>query len=292
MIRNLVLASYTGLLLTLVGALEAAEENPEGAALDAINALELFLEDWNAADLEAIQEHLNFPHITHSPAGLVIADARGDFAQDFALLRSQGWHRSSFDNFQVLQQSADKVNVLVDFRRFDESDAVISSARVFYVVTRQDGRWGMQYRSGGPAPDAIAGANLDLIVEQATAAIHSFFTAFNAADSEALFASNHVPQVMLNENRYIYAADRSSPLLNVNFARLQNEEGWGYSTVDNIEVVHAMPGKVVFELEFDRFDGNGEKYRSVPALWVFTEIEGKWGIQFRSLMPPSFQRQQ
>ena len=61
---------------------------------------------------------------------------------------------------------------------------------------------------------------------------------------------------------------------------------WDFSTVEDLEVIQAMPDKVIFQLVFERFNSDGIKYRRVPALWVLTKIDGKWGVQFRSLMPP------
>jgi hypothetical protein len=57
---------------------------------------------------------------------------------------------------------------------------------------------------------------------------------------------------------------------------------------EDLEVIHAMPGKVVFQMEFERFNSDGFKYRRVPALWVLTQFDGKWGVQFRSLMLSAF----
>ena len=270
-------------LCLLTGIAVAAEST---AVTGARQALQDFLADWNAADLDAIKEHLSFPHVTHNSSNIVVARSQGEFVQDFELLRQQGWRRSTFDHFEVLQESQNKVNFLVDFRRFDDNDAVMFSGQVFYVVTRQDGRWGMQYRSGGPPPSQFSEGQLDLIKLEATAAIYDFFEAFNDADPEALSEVNHVPQAMLANILFIHGADRSSPLVNPDFTQMRENENWSHSTPEAIEVIHAMPGKVVFQLEFERFNTDDEKYAIVPALWVLTKIDDIWGIQYRSLMPP------
>ncbi len=270
--------------LSLLPVVAVAAEST--AVVGAREALEDFLIDWNASDLIAIQDHLNFPHVTHSSSNIIVAQSKGEFVQDFQQLRRQGWRRSTFDHFQVLQGSDNKVNFLVDFRRYDENDAVLFSGEVFYVVTRQDGTWGMQYRSGGPPPSQFSEAELDRIKLEATTAIYNFFAAFNAADTEALSEVNHVPQAMLVNDFFVYAEDRSSPLVNPDFPQMRENENWTHSTAEDIEVIHAMPGKVIFQLEFERFNTNGEKYAIVPALWVLTKVGDKWGIQYRSLMTP------
>ena len=260
----------------------------QGPATQAQQELEAFLEDWNRADNEALLEHLSFPHVTHSAGNLIVVDAPEEFFQDFDLLRSRGWRRSTFDRFEVLQVSDDKVNLLVDFRRYDEADEVISDSQVFYVMTRQEDGWGMQYRSGGPRPEQLTPEQLDAAEQQATAILHQFFAAFNAADNEALFAANHVPQAVLFGQNFLYGADRAAAPASVNFDRLRQTENWSRSEAANITPVHIMPNKVVFEFEFSRYNTSNERYRTVPAVWVITRIAEKWGVEFRSLMTPSF----
>ena len=94
-------------------------------------ALENFLEDWNRSDLDAIQKHLSFPHVTHGQGRLIVAQQEGDFAQDFGVLRRQGWRRSSFDSLLPLQASESKVNFLVDFTRYGADNEIISIGQGF-----------------------------------------------------------------------------------------------------------------------------------------------------------------
>lgn len=280
----LLLRNIVAVMLLMSGSLViAAESNPEQAARAALDA---FLVDWNLSDLAALQEHLSFPHVTHGPGFFVIAQEEGQFAQDFAALRATGWQRSSFDHFEVLQVSDSKVNFLVDFTRYRSNGEIMSTSQVFYVVTKQEGGWGMQYRSGGAGADSLSEAARDRAILEATSALYDFFAAFNGKDNDALFEVNHVPQLMLNGDIFIHATDRDSPPVAVDFARLIESESWDFSTVEDLEVIQAMPDKVIFQLVFERFNSDGIKYRRVPALWVLTKIDGKWGVQFRSLMPP------
>jgi hypothetical protein len=72
-----------------------------------------------------------------------------------------GWHRSAWESREVLQSSEDKVHILVRFTRYREDDSVIGTYDSFWIVTKRDGRWGIQARSsfapalGGASP-AIA----------------------------------------------------------------------------------------------------------------------------------------
>lgn len=270
-------------LFFLFAPVTASAQNEE-AIQGAKFALENFLEDWNRSDLDAIQKHLSFPHVTHGQGRLIVAQQEGDFAQDFGVLRRQGWRRSSFDSLLPLQASESKVNFLVDFTRYGADNEIISIGQVFYVVTKQADGWGMHYRSGGPPERSIMEGARDSAIQEATIAIYNFFEAFNSADNNALLDYNHVPQAMLN-TRFLYAINNETPPVRMNFDGMRENELWSYSILEDLEVVHAMDNKVIFQLEFERFNSLGNKYSQVPAVWVLTKINEKWGVQYRSLMP-------
>lgn len=270
-------------LVFLFAPVTASAQNEE-AIQGAKFALENFLEDWNRSDLDAIQKHLSFPHVTHGQGRLIVAQQEGDFAQDFGVLRRQGWRRSSFDSLRPLQASESKVNFLVDFTRYGADNEIISIGQVFYVVTKQADGWGMHYRSGGPPERSIMEGARDSAIQEATIAIYNFFEAFNSADNNALLDYNHVPQAMLN-TRFLHAINNETPPVRMNFDGMRENELWSYSILEDLEVVHAMDNKVIFQLEFERFNSLGNKYSQVPAVWVLTKINEKWGVQYRSLMP-------
>ncbi len=270
-------------LFFLFAPVTASAQNEE-AIQGAKFALENFLEDWNRSDLDAIQKHLSFPHVTHGQGRLIVAQQEGDFAQDFGVLRRQGWRRSSFDSLLPLQASESKVNFLVDFTRYGADNEIISIGQVFYVVTKQADGWGMHYRSGGPPERSIMEGARDSAIQEATIAIYNFFEAFNSADNNALLDYNHVPQAMLN-TRFLHAINNETPPVRMNFDGMRENELWSYSILEDLEVVHAMDNKVIFQLEFERFNSLGNKYSQVPAVWVLTKINEKWGVQYRSLMP-------
>ncbi len=282
MIRKAI--SLFGLLCFLVSNTSLAVEN--NSADSAIAALNDFLSDWNRTDLEAIQGHLSFPHVTHGPGVLIVAPEEGEFVQDFDALKASGWQRSSFDHFEVIQASDDIVHILVDFSRYRANDEVLSRGQVFYVVTRQDDGWGMQYRTGGSHAELLSESVRDRAILEATTAVYKFFDAFNSRDNASLFAVSHVPQIMLNNGRFLYPQSRESVPVAVNFDGLQSAQNWAFSTIESLSIIHAMPNKVLFDIEFERFNSAGDKYLSTKALWALTLIDGKWGLEFRSLMAP------
>ncbi len=262
----------------------------QDAATAALDAVQHFMAEWNTGDLERVRQTLHFPHITHGANGLTIADTTAAFVQDFDLLRRQGWASSRIDRVDTYQVSADKVHQGMWFSRLNSDGDVYQPGYVFYVFTRKDGHWGMQYRAPGAVPGQFDAAALQAAREQATAAVHEFFVGFNAADNSALQAVHHIPQVMMNQSTFVRADDSTSPIVTTNFAGLRQTENWRSSSIAVLNPLSVMPNQVIFEIVFERFDAAGEKYRSVPGIWVLNQQDERWGLTYRSLLTPTFER--
>ena len=133
------------------------------AAVEAAQAsLARFLEAWNSADIERVRDELHYPHVTIGLAGgqVVVAQTRKDFETDFARLRAiEGWASSTFEDFTAITASDTKVHFETTFKRFTWDGTLYGSGRVLYIVTEQDGHWGMQLRSGIRDADLTAAAN-------------------------------------------------------------------------------------------------------------------------------------
>lgn len=269
------------LLSTTVNAQPAQESEMEARA-----ALDRFLEAWNLADNNIIRKTVNYPYITHAPFGMVIANEPEQFNTDFDGLKKQGWARSTFDKITPGQSSDQKVNFEVEYSRLNAAGEMISRGYMFYVVTNNEGHWGMQYRAPGqlsPEPD---GAVLIDARQAAIALVDEFFVAFNAADNAALLKVSHVPQIMLSAGQFMLAEDIASPIVTMNFERMRERENWHSSELGYFEVVNVSENQVIVELSFERFNPNAEHYLTGPAVWVLNRREGRWGVEFRSLMPP------
>ena len=254
--------------------------------MEARAALDRFLEAWNSADNNIIRRAVNYPYITHAPFGMVIANEPEQFNTDFDGLKKQGWARSTFDKITPGQFSDQKVNFEVEYSRVNATGEVISRGYMFYVVTNNEGRWGMQYRAPGqlsPEPDE---AVLIDARQAAIALVDEFFVAFNAADNAALLKVSHCPQIMLSAGQLILAEDIASPIVTMNFERMRERENWHSSELGYFGVVNASENQVIVELSFERFNPNAEHYLTGPAVWVLNRREGRWGVEFRSLMPP------
>lgn len=108
-----------------------------------------FLKVWNTADNARIRKVIHYPFVTVVPKGnIVIAGLPKDFADDFDQLRKkQGWHHSTFDAVKVVAVARGSAHVRVQFTRRRADGTPLRAGEVLYILTRKDGRWGIQVRS-------------------------------------------------------------------------------------------------------------------------------------------------
>jgi hypothetical protein len=123
---------------------------------------------------------------------------------------------------------------------------------------------------------------------EAAKAIEAFFEAFNAHDGEAHLNTHHFPHIRINDKgqvRIFQNASEYQPLDSV-LEYLTKREGWHHSTLDSVEVFHASPLKVHFNIQFSRYLDDGSRYAVHQSLWIVTKKEDRWGIQARSSYAP------
>ena len=117
---------------------------------DGIAAAREFIDAFNAQDHERLAAALNYPHIR-----LVRSFTRIESAAEFVErsrsgephLRAEGWHHSVLAAVEAVQVGDDKVHLLMRIDRCRESGDVYSSFDTFWIATRRDGHWGIQFRS-------------------------------------------------------------------------------------------------------------------------------------------------
>ena len=123
------------------------EERLARAALDA------YFQAWNDADNDGVAAASNFPRLSLGSNGqVVVRDGPQEIAIDFdALRQAEGWDHTTIDLIEAVHVSVDKVHFkLVTSRRRADGSAY-RTAPALYVVTRQDGHWGLQLQSVLPA---------------------------------------------------------------------------------------------------------------------------------------------
>jgi hypothetical protein len=126
---------------------QAAADTPEQAAL---RTLDEFMTAFNARDVEAWIATLNFPHVRIASGRVAVFEDAAAFRNNFefeAFATQTGWSRSEWTERRVVQAGPDKVHIAVVFTRFREDGSVLGRFDSLYIVTRVNGRWGVQARS-------------------------------------------------------------------------------------------------------------------------------------------------
>ena len=274
--------------LAQIGEAEARDAVAEAAARQALHT---FITQWNTAEDAHLRRAMHFPFVTVPGGGALIVDDRPqDFSAGFDQMRErEGWRSSSFDfdSFTVVKSSPDKVHAEVGFSRYGADGAAYRTSRVFYIVTRRDGRWAIQLRTPAAEPADLGDDERTEIVAAARQAVLDFFTAFNAGDVDGTLATVNHPHLFMTPDGGFAVAESPDDGPRPNFDRMRADEDWHMSTIDALEASVVTRTKVHFELTFTRWHPDGTRYLTVPALWIVTRAGDEWGIQVRSLMRPT-----
>ncbi len=124
---------------------------PDHLNAEAIRAaqgvLDAFMTAFNARDIPAFEETFNFPSVRLASQGLVIIKAGDMKAERFTTGALAEWDHSGWDRREVIHAGPDKVHIDTHFTRYRKDGSVLGGFDSIYVVTRQDGRWGIKIRS-------------------------------------------------------------------------------------------------------------------------------------------------
>lgn len=117
----------------------------------AVLAAMAFMDAFNAADPDTARKCLNYPHARVGADGTLVVNENssdqmpGDFFKTFR--QRTGWNHSCWDLREVLQSSETKVHLKVTFSRYRSDDSLIGTYPSIWVMTEQDGHWGIKMRS-------------------------------------------------------------------------------------------------------------------------------------------------
>ena len=114
----------------------------------AIAAMDDYIDGLNRGDENAVNDACNFPHVRLAGGKVTVWHQRGDYRLEAFVARAgDGWHHSTWDERLPIHVGADKVHLKVKFSRWRGDGSLLGSFDTIYIVTRQDGRWGIQARS-------------------------------------------------------------------------------------------------------------------------------------------------
>ncbi|HEY2662155.1 MAG TPA: hypothetical protein VGI79_20715 [Caulobacteraceae bacterium] len=119
----------------------------EATIAAAMRCLDEFMIAFNARDVTAFEAAFNFPSIRLASNTLVVIE-RGDHQPGmFERGALADWDHSAWDRREVIHAGPDKVHIDTRFTRYRADGSVIGGFDSVYVVTCDDGHWGVKIRS-------------------------------------------------------------------------------------------------------------------------------------------------
>ncbi len=109
--------------------------------------LDAFMAAFNARDLKAYEDTFNFPHVRFASSKVTIINPGYHKPEMFTTGALSDWDHSAWQRRDVIHAGADKVHIDTRFSRFRKDGSVIGGFDSIYIVTRLEGRWGIQGRS-------------------------------------------------------------------------------------------------------------------------------------------------
>lgn len=124
-------------------------ENPDPKVEgEVMRLLDDYMNAWNRKDLTAWELTFHFPHYRLASGRMNVLERPGlQDANRIWTSVGRDWHHSRWDRRRIIHSSADKVHVDTKFTRCRADDSVIGSFESLYIVTKEEGRWGVKMRS-------------------------------------------------------------------------------------------------------------------------------------------------
>src|ERR1035437_8964191 len=116
---------------------------------EVLKVLDDYLASFNAKDLHAHYATYHFPHYRLASGKMTILE-KPDYADStkfFAKLIQEGWHHSVWEHRNIVQASDSKVHIDTKFIRYRADGTVLGTFESLYIVTKEEGKWGIKMRS-------------------------------------------------------------------------------------------------------------------------------------------------
>lgn len=137
--------------MTLLLALGAwADDTEESDSINkAMQVLDSFMYSFNARDMNSWSETLNYPHVRIAGGKVTVWDTKEEYSATnvFNRLTATGWDHSAWVSKDVVLVSKNKVHISTVFQRYDKDNNPMKKYQSLYVVTNDEGHWGVQARS-------------------------------------------------------------------------------------------------------------------------------------------------
>lgn len=115
--------------------------------LAAMKCLDDFMTAFNARDIDAFDATFNFPSVRLASGKLVMIERGYHTPAMLSIGVLTDWQHSAWERRNVIHAGSDKVHIDTRFTRYRKDGSVIGSFDSVYVITCEDGRWGVKIRS-------------------------------------------------------------------------------------------------------------------------------------------------
>ena len=118
-----------------------------------IDVLDRFMAALNGYDASAMDSTMHFPHVRFAGGTVKVYERAGENPMDLfeQLRREDNWKYSTWRVRDLVQFNEKKAHFVLSYTRFRSDESVIGVYESLYVLTRVEGRWGIQMRSSfGP----------------------------------------------------------------------------------------------------------------------------------------------
>src|SRR5689334_14645402 len=251
--RRPALVAFAGMLTLTSRVATESILGPESIALRsqaAMFALDRYLETWNSRDPRIWATSLHFPHIRPGAGPFRLSRNADEYVAniDFEQTASTGWDHTEWVSREILQVGVDKVHAAATWQRFTKDGRPLATSAITYVITNQQGRWGVQARfaagAGGLAPEAAAKNEV-----AARAAVDRFVQAWNSHDITMLADAVHYPHVRLADSQLEMWETAKQFVAGTEAGR---QRTWYQWRVDEMRAVQVTANGVNLVLSFSR----------------------------------------
>jgi len=109
--------------------------------------LDAFMAAFNARDLAAWEKTFNFPSVRLASGTMVIIEPGYHRPEMFGQGALTDWDHSAWERRLVIHAGPDKVHFDTRFTRYRADGSIIGGFDSIYVVTLENGHWGVKARS-------------------------------------------------------------------------------------------------------------------------------------------------
>jgi hypothetical protein len=123
--------------------LGAAASSANAASAQA--AMHAYFKAWNARDPQPLAASLHYPHVRiDGGGGLELWRSASEFLAGTEPARQRTWFETRLDGAEVVQVSADGVNIAVRYSRRDRQGGILAQADAMLLIVRRDDVWKVQ----------------------------------------------------------------------------------------------------------------------------------------------------